>query len=175
MSALDWEESDCTGTCFFLAGRGTQSDYTFRCLYYRHLHLIKSIPPIWFLLDWKDGVCFVYICCVLIMDSVTWVDGSVLYSLSLNQVEIEGVKFKLLIKVVWKTRVTNSESVDCVGLNCKVSFNAYTNRYIKGFFRSAQIYALMVWQHTGDIRGSIVERSSCKLYKCANTVWISSL
>lgn len=125
MSALGWEESDSTGTCFFLTGRGTQSDYlTFRCLYYRHLYLVKSIPLIWFLLGWKDGVCFVYIfcVCVLIMDSVTWVDGSVLFSLSLNQVEVEGAKFKLLIKAVWKTRATNSESVDCMGLNRKVCF-----------------------------------------------------
>lgn len=87
--------------------------------------------------------------------------------------EVEGAKLKLLINVVWKTRVANSESVNYVGPNCKVCFNTYTNKYIKGFFRSAQIYALVVSHHAEDIRGSVAELSSHELYDSANAVWIS--
>lgn len=127
---------------------GTRSDcLTFRCLYYRHLYFIRSILLIWFLLDSKDGLRFVYIfgVCMLIPDSVTWVDGSVLYSVSTNQVEVEEAKFKLLIKLVWKIRATSSESVDCMGLNCKVSYqHLYKQPHLVVFSRGDPIYALVV-------------------------------
>lgn len=73
-----------------------------------------------------------------------------------------------------RTKDTNSQSVDCVGPNCNVSFKHHANRYIKGFFRCAQTCALLVWCHDGNSRessSSIMRLGFWKLCNCAHSMY----